>query len=217
MLNQITSLLYKDFVLERRLKHTINGLVIYTLSTSFIIYFAYNQPEPTTWIANFWIILLFVSINAIAKGFSQEKINRLAYYYTIASPIAVLISKVIYNTLLLLLLSIVFLIIYSLTSGYPIFNNALFMTIVLLGSISFAITLTCLSLIAAKTSNSNTLMAVLSFPVIIPIILLLIKLSKASLLDISILDVSPDIGIVASIDTVTLAVSYILFPYLWTD
>jgi len=60
-------------------------------------------------------------------------------------------------------------------------------------------------------------MAILSFPVIIPIILLLIKMSKRAMdgLDRSLN--YQDIGVLLAINIIVIATSLLLFPYLWRD
>jgi heme exporter protein B len=74
-----------------------------------------------------------------------------------------------------------------------------------------------ISAIAAKAGNNATLMAILSFPVILPLLILIIKLSKNAMdgLDRS---VSYDeIAVLCAINAIVIAVSLILFPYLWRD
>jgi heme exporter protein B len=69
--------------------------------------------------------------------------------------------------------------------------------------------------IAAKAQNSTTLMAVLSFPIIIPMLLMLMKVSKNALdgLDRS-LSIDEIITLLA-MNLIVISVSYLLFPYLW--
>ena len=134
----------------------------------------YGEPGyPIVWNILFWIIMLFASVNAIAKSFMQESKSRLLYYYTIASPQAIILSKTIYNILLMSLLSILALLVYMVfftnTIGDPLF----YFLSVLLGSISFSTVFTMISAIASKAGNNGTLMAILSFPVVIPVILVL--------------------------------------------
>ena len=147
----------------------------------------------------------------------QESRSRLLYYYTIASPQAIILSKTIYNILLMSLLSVlallVYLVFFTNTIGDPLF----YFISVLLGSISFSTIFTMISAIASKAGNNGTLMAILSFPVIIPVILVLIRLSKNAMDG---LDRSADyanIGVLLAINAIVIATSLLLFPYLWRD
>jgi heme exporter protein B len=169
------------------------------------------------WNILFWIIMLFASVNAIAKSFMQESKSRLLYYYSIASPQAIILSKTLYNILLMTLLSVLALLVYMLfftnTLGDPYFY---FLTVIL-GSISFSTVFTMISAIASKAGNNGTLMAILSFPVIIPVILVLVRLSKNAMDGLQRGLSYGNIGVLVAINIIVIATSLLLFPYLWRD
>ncbi len=223
--NQTWNLLKKEILLEWRSKYAFNGVLLYVVSTVFVCYISFHLSPgfsgsagyPIVWNILFWIIILFASVNAIAKSFIQENKGRLLYYYTIASPQAIILSKTIYNILLMSLLSILALIVYLLffpnTIGDPLF----YFLAVLLGSISFSTVFTMISAIASKAGNNGTLMAILSFPVIIPVILLLIRISKSAMDGVERSLLYSNIGILFAINVIVIATSLLLFPYLWRD
>ena len=105
LFSQVKFLVRKEIVLEWRSKYAFNGILLYVVSTIFVCYLSFKKVDPITWNALFWIIMLFASVNAIAKSFLQENKGRQLYYYSITSAKAVIISKIIYNVLLMLLLS----------------------------------------------------------------------------------------------------------------
>ncbi len=216
---QIVYLLQKEIVLEWRSKYAFSGILLYVISTIFVCYLSFNFKSADKIVLNvlFWIIILFAAINAIAKSFIQESKGRLLYYYTIASPQAIILAKTLYNVLLMSLMSVIALVFYSIVFGNSYQDVLLYFITVLIGSISFSTVFTMVSAIAAKASNSGTLMAVLSFPIIIPLLILIIKLSKNAMdgLDRS---VSYDeIGVLAAINLIVVVISLLLFPYLWKD
>lgn len=204
-------------LLEWRSKYALNSILLYVVSTVFVCYQAFRSLTPVVWNALFWIILLFASINAISKSFTQENKGRQLYYYGIASAQAVILSKIIYNCLLMLLLSVVAFFAYAIVFRNPLGDPLYYFISILLGSISFATVFTMVSSISAKASNSGALMAILSFPVIIPLLIVLIKLSKNAMdgLDRSVsLD---EILVLLSINAIVVVVSLLLFPYIWRD
>ncbi len=204
-------------LLEWRSKYAFNSILLYVVSTVFVCYQAFRSVDGTVWNALFWIILLFASINAISKSFVQESRGRQLYYYTLVSPNAVILSKIIYNIALMLVLSLIALLTYSVIFRNPIGDPFLYFVSVVLGSISFATVFTMISGISAKANNNGTLMAILSFPVIIPLLIVLIKLSKNAMdgLDRS---VSYDeIFVLLAINAIVISVSLLLFPYIWRD
>src|ERR1700741_2611353 len=104
LFNQTWNLLKKEILLEWRSKYAFNGVLLYVVSTVFVCYISFHLSPgfsgsagyPIVWNILFWIIILFASVNAIAKSFIQENKGRLLYYYTIASPQAIILSKTIY-------------------------------------------------------------------------------------------------------------------------
>jgi len=225
LLNQTWCLLKKEILLEWRSKYAFNGVLLYVVSTVFVCYISFNlsggftgtQGYPIVWNVLFWIIMLFAAVNAIAKSFLQEGKGRLLYYYSIASPQAIILSKTIYNVLLMSLLSVlallVYLVFFTNTIGDPLF----YFIAVLLGSMSFSTVFTMISAIASKAGNNGTLMAILSFPVVIPVILLLIRLSKNAMDGISRSFSYGGMGVLLAINAIVITTALLLFPFLWRD
>jgi heme exporter protein B len=167
------------------------------------------------WNTLFWIILLFSAVNAVGKSFTQESANRNIFYYTFAKPESVIFSKIIYNSLVMLGVSFVGIFFYSWVMGNPVGNMPLYLGSLVLGAIGFASTLSLVAGIAAQGENSATLMAVMSFPLIIPLLLLLLKLSKSALDGISLSENWDEIAILGALDIIVIVFSGILFPYIW--
>ncbi len=219
LLKEIPVLLKKEFILEWRQRSALNGIILYVVSTVFVCFMSFGlkrgQLTPATWNALFWVILLFTAVNAVAKSFMQERYGRFVYYYSVCSPEAIIISKMIYNACLMLVLSALAFGFYALVMDNPVQDLSLFILNLLLGSLGFAGSLTLISGIASKTNNGNTLMAIMSFPVVIPMLLMLIKVSKSA---IDGLDQSlsfDEIGVLLAINAIVGVLSYVLFPYLW--
>lgn len=217
LLAQIKFLIRKEIVLEWRSKYALNGILLYVVSTVFVCFLSFRSIEQaTTWNALFWIIMLFASVNAIAKSFVQENRSRQLYYYTLASPHAIILAKILYNVLLMILLAVVAIGFYSIVFKNPIGDLSFYFLSIFLGSISFASVFTMISGIASK-ANNGALMAILSFPVIIPLLMLLIKFSKNAMdgLDRSVS--YNEIGVLVAINMMVVMVSLLLFPYLWRE
>ncbi|GIL23749.1 MAG: cytochrome c-type biogenesis heme exporter protein B [Bacteroidota bacterium] len=212
-------LFLKELTLELRRKSVISGLALYLFSTAFICYLSFslkqNQITPLVWSALFWVTILFSVINTIAKSFIGEKKGREIYYYSIASPAAILISKMIYNFLLITILSFTGWLLFVILLKNPLADQTLFAITLLLSALGFSTSLTMLSALAAKANHSNILMAVLSFPVVISVLLIAIKITKNCIdgLDRSIS--YPDLLTLLAINCVVAAASYLLFPYIW--
>jgi heme exporter protein B len=115
----------------------------------------------------------------------------------------------------MMLLSGIGFLFYSLVLGNPVEDKLLFFANIMLGSLGFSSTFTMVSAIASKANNSATLMAILSFPIIIPLLLILIKISKNAIDGLSRSVSWDDLAVLLAINILVSTVSYLLFPYLW--
>lgn len=211
-------LLKKDILLELRQKHIFFGILLYVLSTIFVIFLAMGSPDSQVYNGLFWIIQLFVCVNAVAKSFLQESKGRMLYYYTVASPLHFIISKLLYSTIIMSLMILVSLALFSLLFETRAIFFYRFAGISLLGGISISLVFTLMAAIAAKAQQNAAVMAVLGFPLIIPQLLLLIRLSKSSFGEVfkdgAVLQMSL---LLTGLDVLVIALATILFPFLWKD
>ena len=218
MYRQIKELVRKDLLLEWRQKTSFYGMLLYLVSTIYLCYLIFNGIiEPNTWVALFWIIMIFSSVNAAGRSFEQEATKRYLFFYVIAKPEAIIISKLIYNTLIMSVLSLVSYAMYSFFLGNQIENHSLFLLAIVLGSSGFSSVLTMVSAIASKTSNNATLMAILSFPVLVPLLMILVRLSRNAMNGLDWSYSWPYALALLLINLMVIGLSYILFPYLWKD
>ncbi len=219
MIGHIPVLVKKEMQMEWRQRYALQGLLLYLASTIFVCYLSFKAKQqtinPITWNTLFWIIILFIAINAIGKSFTQEPSQRNLFYYTLVSPEAVIYSKIIYNSLIMISVSLVGIVFYSWVMGNPVGNMPLYLLSIILGSIGLASTLSLMAGIAAQAENSATLMAVLSFPIIIPLLLLVLKISKSAMDGISIQENWDEIVLLGALNTIVVVLSGILFPYIW--
>lgn len=217
MMQEVLYLIRKEIMLEWKQKYAFNGLILYAICTVFVVYMAFIEIDPVAWLSILWIILLFCSVNAVAKSFVQESGQRQLYYYTLHRPEAVIISKIIYNTILLVILGALAVGLYHVFLGNPVEDAVLFYGTLFLGACCFSLTLTMISAIAAKAGNTATLLPILSFPVLLPVLIILIRISKVAVSNVGDVQMQQNITVLIAINGILIALSYILFPYLWRD
>jgi len=218
MTKRIFTLVSKDVLLEFRQKHTFYGILLYIASTIFVLYLSIDKPDANVWNGLFWTIQLFICVNAVAKSFLQESRGRMLYFYSVASPVEFIVAKIIYNLVLMVLMSLISLLMFSVFLDNPVDNAFRFTGIVVLGGAGISIVFTLMSAIAAKAQQNAALIAILGFPVILPQLLLLMRLSKSAFSEVfregMVLQMA---GLIAGLDVLVIAMAVILFPYLWKD
>jgi heme exporter protein B len=206
----------KDLLLEVRQQYTFYGVLLYVASTIFVLYLAMGQPEGPVWKGLFWMMQLFICVNAVAKSFLQEGRERLLYFYTIAGARDFILSKLLFNALLMLVMSLLSLGLFLFMLGDPTTGALPFVVISVLGGVSLSLVFTFLAAIAARAQQSAALMAIMGFPLVIPQLLLLNKVSS-----IAFGELQGGLGgmflVLAGLDVMIVALTIILFPFLWKD
>jgi heme exporter protein B len=218
---QILSIINKEIKLEWRNKTAFNSLILYLVSTIFICYLSFNvksgQMQVPTWNALFWIIIVFANINGVAKSFLQEGEGRMIYYYTLCKPQIILSGKLIFNTFLSVLIACIGFLVYAVILGNPVNNLPYFLLTIFLASVGFSGILTLVSGIVSKANNSTTLLAILSFPILLPVLLLTVKLSKNAIDGIDVALMNDKLLTLLAVDAIVVATAYLLFPFIWRN
>jgi len=203
--------------MEWRQKHTLFGVLLYVGATVFVVYMMSGQPEARTWNALFWLTQLFVAVNSVAKSFLQEHPNRFRYYFTLVKPTTFLLAKMSYSIILMCIMSMVSLFLYCIMLGWPLEQGALFIVITLVGSISLSAVFTFLSAIAARAQQNSALMAILGFPLVTPILMILSKLAIKALEPVYMPGWWGLALVLLSLDVLIIILGVILFPFLWQE
>ncbi|GAB3347468.1 heme exporter protein CcmB [Arachidicoccus ginsenosidivorans] len=213
----VISLIKKDLLLELRQQYTLYGIFLYVASTIFVIYITMGQPEEQVWNAMFWVVQLFVAVNAVAKSFLQESKGRMLYFYSIAGARDFVLSKIVFNGLLMMVMTLLSVGLFAVLLGNPVYNMAQFIGLAMLGGLGLSFTFTFLAAIAAKAQQQAALMAVMGFPIIVPQLLLLGKVSKIAFSPALFTGLLPFVGLLLAFDVLIIVLALILFPFLWKD
>lgn len=203
--------------MEWRQKHTLFGVLLYVGCTVFVVYMMSGQPEARTWNSLFWLTQLFVAVNSMAKSFLQEHPNRFRYYYTLVKPATFLLAKMAYSILLMLLMSLVSLLLYYVMLGWPLAQSGLFVAIALIGGLSLSAVFTFLSAIAARAQQNSALMAILGFPLVTPVLMILSRLAVKAIAPIYMPGWWGLAFILIALDLLVIILGIILFPFLWQE
>jgi heme exporter protein B len=215
--NRILALVQKDLLLETRQQYTLYGILLYIASTTFVVYLAMGEPEEKVWNALFWVIQLFVCVNAVAKSFLAEGRGRMLYFYSITGARDFVIAKLVFNVILMVVMSLLSLLLFTLFLGNPLGNAVRFLFVTCLGGLSLSLVFTFLAAIAGKAQQSAALVAIMGFPVIIPQLLLLMKISGNAFSEVIQAGWWQMVLLLIALDAMVIALAVILFPFLWKD
>ena len=90
------------------------------------------------------------------------------------------------------------------------------MGLVLLGGWGLSLVFTFLAAIAAKAQQNAAIMAILGFPLIVPQLLMLMKVSN-SVFTKSVVPIEGTVLLFATMNIMIVILAVILFPFLWKD
>ena len=200
-----------------RQQYTFYGVLLYVAATIFVLHLAMWEPEGPVWKGLFWMMMLFICVNAVAKSFLQEGRERLLYFYTIAGSRDFILSKLLFNALLMVVMSLLSVGLFLLMLGDPTVHVWLFVLLSMLGGFSLSLVFTFLAAIAARAQQSSALMAIMGFPLVIPQLLLLNKASTVAFENVLQGGFGSMIVLIMGLDVLLVAMAIILFPFLWKD
>lgn len=215
------ALLKKEIKLELRQKHTLAGIVMYVLATVFVCYLAFEKVESTkTWGALLWITGLFTAFNAMQKAFSGEGNGTQLYLYSLTHPRNIILSKALYNAILVASLNLISVLFFLLFFGSDVLESAdiaQFILGLILGSSGLGLSLTFVAGLAFKSGTGAGLVAILGFPIIIPLLITMVRHTTFALQGMSYLQNSLNLLVLLVLNLVALVLAYVLFPYLWRE
>lgn len=211
----------KDFLSELKTRYALNAVLMFVLTTVAVIAFSSAGEKITNGIASsmLWIVLFFSAMTGLQKVFVSEEERGTSLLLSLSAPsLAIYFGKLLFNTALTMLL-------YGLgTLAFFVFINdveirspLLFWISFILGSLATAAATTLISAIIAKANTKAALFPVLSFPALLPLLLAGVETTYQALSGVSFWEARNNFQIIASYSVVVVAVSAMLFDFVWKE
>ncbi len=217
-MKHLWALIWKEWLVEWRHKNSAAGILIYILATVFISYMSVTGLlSAHTWNALFWIIMVFAAVTSVARSFISESRGLQLFYFMVTDAQLYILSKIIFNSFFLLVMAMFCFLCYSLLLGHPVQDTGMYLIGIVFGSMSFASVLTLISAIAARAGNSVTLMAVLGIPLLLPLLIMVVRFSGNAIDGLAWSVNLQYLLLMIAVQLLSMALSYLLFPYLWRE
>ncbi len=208
----------KDLTSEFRSRYAVNAVVMFALVTLTVISFALGILHLSSEIlaALFWIVIFFASMSGLAQTFIREEESGTSLILKLSSDgTAIFFGKAIVNLLLLFLLAILIVPLFIILLKARINSWDLFLMGIFPGLIGLAGATTIIAAIVAQASVKGTLFTVISFPVLLPLLVGVIEITKVSLGGGGFDDISAPLRLVVAYDVVMVTLSLLLFDFVW--
>ena len=221
MFQSSIALFVKDIYSELRTRYAINSLGMFILVIILVILFTIGQETISQFLTGglLWVVIFFSAMSGLSRCFvSEEERGTVLTLQLVASPAVVYSGKLLYNLVLVLVMNSVILIIYSAAFKMFIFNSyAIFLLVFILGSIGIASASTILAAIISRANSKGTLYPVLSFPILLPLIMILVDMTKSCMEGTTMSESFVELAVLVCYNVIMFAASYLLFDFIWKD
>ena len=202
-----------------RAQHSIAGLVLFAIATVYAAYqVVQGRPEPETWNALAWIILLFTAFNGVSRTLEEDRSEVLAYLRTAVQPLHFMLARTLHNVVVLTGLSCLVVFFMGLLLGWAKLDGmriAGFVGGMALTAVALGTTLTLLALIAARAGAGFGMTAVLGLPLVLPVVLVSTTLGSELMSGVSLADTWHNFAFLGALAAGSGVFGAVLFPDLW--
>ncbi len=165
-----------------------------------------------------WIIIFFATSNGLSRVFVSEEERGTSLVLKLSSAAgAVFLGKLIFNTILTLIINFLIIFLYIIITGLDIKNLALFSLTIGLGNLGLSAVMTIIAALISKASSKGTLYPVLSFPLLLPLLLAAISATTLTIEGAPMGAIAGELQMIASYTIVVITASFLLFELVWHD
>ena len=218
---RIRAVFLKDLKTEFRTRYGISAISLFILTSITMLVLSTGQEKMTEALYSglLWVIMFFSSMTGLSKGFVGEEERKTSLLLKIASKSgAIYFGKLLYNILFSLSLNLLAVMLFLLFfDNIAIESPFPFFIIIMLGSFGIGSATTIISAIISKAGIKNSLFTALSFPVLLPLIIVGIEGTTMSFEGVEINELTSIFQILLAYSGVLIPVSYILFAMIWEE
>lgn len=214
------AVLWKDLQAEYRTRYAVNAVVMFAVTTLAVVSFSAQvvAAGPELLSPLLWLILLFSAMSGLSRTFVREEETKTANALRLAAdPNTVYLGKLVFNALLLGLLDLIVVPLYIVLMDVHVGNPALFVAILIAGSLGLVSASTLVAAIVAKASVRGALFSVLSFPILIPVLVAAVQGTEAALRGVPWAEGSPALRVLVAFTGAMVAAGLWLFEHVWYE
>jgi heme exporter protein B len=217
--DQAAAVFVKDWRAELRTRHALHTLLLFAITTLVTVSLALGPAgvssveRAAVLPALLWVILLFAAAAGLPRGFVQEEETHTANALRLAAtPSAVFSGKALYAVSLLLAVEALLVPLYLAVMQLPVADPALLLAALGAGAVGLAVGSTLLAAIVAQAQGRGALFPILAFPVLLPLLLLAVELTRGAVTG------TVGAGVLANLllyDGAITVAGLMLFPLVW--
>ena len=202
---------------EWKNKYSIMAALLFIFSAALIAYLSLPSLDSQHFSAVFWIVVIFTTLQGISKAFLHMRKQQYLFWHQLYSAEHYLAAKLIQSALFMLVYTLMALMLFNLFFDVKINAWGAFTLSCILTGIGISSIFTISSSIASKSDQPGVLMPVLSFPILLPLILIGSKVGNKALQDSAIKDMLADWVILGMLDLLIVTMGLLLIKFIWKD
>jgi heme exporter protein B len=209
----------KEWRCELRTRYALNTLALFAFTTLVVVSFSLgplgvSRSQGTALLpVLLWIILLFSVAAGLPRAFVQEEETHTAMALRLAAtPSALFCGKLLYGLTLVLMLEALVAPVYLAMTSLEVASPGLLVAVLAAGGYGLAVGSTLVAAIIAQARTKGTLFSVLAFPVLLPLLVLAVELTR-----VAASGAAPDVALPQLLlyDAVVTVAGLMLFPLIW--
>lgn len=211
----------KDLLSEFRTRYALNAVALFAVTTLVAVSISvggFGVQDKKLLAALLWVILFFSAMSGLSRTFVREEEGRTATALRLsAEPTAVFLGKLAFNVTLLLALEIIVIPLFVVMMNVNVGNWPLLLLVLFLGSVGLSAASTVVAAIVSKANAKGALFAVLSFPILAPLLVTAIPASGLALDGGTLSKGFPYLRVLIAYAGVMITASIMLFEFIWED
>lgn len=215
---QTLAVLKKDLLTEVRVAAAATAVGMFALVTLAVVSYAVGNAllKPVIQASLLWIVLFFSSSVGLSRTFVKEEETKTALALRLtARPSVVFGGKLAFNILLLIMLAIILVPLYLVFMTVSVPSPLLFAVVLGFGLLGLAGGSTLIAAIISKVRVKGPLFGVLAFPVLLPVLMLLVRSTTLALEGGTWSEASPYILGLFGFAGAIITASILLFDSVW--
>ncbi len=232
---QTLALLKKDIRAELRTRIALCAVGVFTFSSLLLLALATSSLKQETvldprgvmrpaWdgiakMGMLWVLLCFSAFSGLAHSFVHEETTGTAQTLRLCmQPEAVFAAKLLFNLLLLTVIAFVVTPVYALITDMPIGDPVRFLALMFSGCIGLSASATIVAALTSRARGTGALYGAVGLPMLAVFLILLLNAAHTLYMrDVALAQSVKDTGGLLSFGVMIIALSGLLFHFVWED
>lgn len=183
-IRESTAVMLKDIRSEMRTRYGWGSAILFSISALFslAIFLDPYSLDPTMAASLLWVIIFFSSMVGLSRSFIKEEESGTSDLLRVSAANNPLFwGKALFNGSILISMEAVIIPLFLAVMGVEVADPAPFAAFILLGSAGLCVGTTLTGAIVARTSAKGLLLAAISFPILVPDLLLSMSGTRAAI------------------------------------